>query len=208
MWFPESVVLATPYTNRIDDCLRPLSTGQRWPEHQARSQLAGSLNEGNCFKNSFSIPSENPFAAPLTAGAPIVLTSSLNSSPQQDVRASCQHGTGPTRVKLVRRGRFQPYGTPRAHTMEHIEAGAGPSTIVPPRTPCAGFSTLHPFGGLSETTGDAANDHRATEDDKAPVSNFHRSRIPHVTEWSFCVRSRNGGGSPVARESPVPIVSK
>ena len=98
-------------------------------------------------------------------------------------------------------GRFQPYGMPRTHPREYGNAEAGPSTSMAPFIPHVGLPTPQPSGGISETTADAEITNTITEEEEAPVSNFYCSRIPHVTEWSFGVRSPNGPGSPAAKES-------
>ena len=98
-------------------------------------------------------------------------------------------------------GRFQPYGMSRTRPNEYRNAEAGPSTLTAPLIPYVGLPTSQPSGGISETAADAATTQTNTEEEEAPVSNFYCSRIPHVTEWSFGVRSPNGPGSPAAKES-------
>jgi len=100
-------------------------------------------------------------------------------------------------------GRFQPYGTSRARTIEYGNAGAGPSTLVPPLVPYIGPPMPQPSGGISETPANAEQTQTNTEEDKVPVSSFYCSHIPHVIEWSFGVRQPNGPGAPVAKENPV-----
>jgi hypothetical protein len=68
--------------------------------------------------------------------------------------------------------------------------GAGPSTITLPQVTYVGSPTPEPTGGLiPETTADAEINQTFTEEEETPVSNFYRSHIPHVTDWSF--RHRN-----------------
>ena len=98
-------------------------------------------------------------------------------------------------------GRFQPYGMSRTRPNEYRNAEAGPSTLTAPLIPYFDLPTSQPPGGISETTANAEPEHTITEEEEAPVSNFYCSRIPHVTEWSFGVRSPNGPGSPAAKES-------
>jgi len=76
--------------------------------------------------------------------------------------------------------RFQPHGASHARPVEHENAVAGPSNLVP--IPFVKPPTTYPSGGLSETTADAENDQISTEEDAAPVSNFYCSHVPRVTE--------------------------
>jgi len=98
-------------------------------------------------------------------------------------------------------GRFQPYGRSRARRSEHMNAEAGPSTLVPPPVLCVGLPTLQPSGGMiSETTADAEKSQTITEEDEVSVSNFYCSHILRVIEWSFDVRrSPSGASVPTAR---------
>lgn len=111
-----------------------------------------------------------------------------------------QPGTGPTRTGSILAGRFQPYKPSRARANEYRNAGVGPSTLVPPPVPYVGSSMLQPSGGISETTADADENKTTTEEDKAPVSNFYRSHIPHVTERSDAERPPSGLGSLTAKD--------
>jgi len=86
-------------------------------------------------------------------------------------------------------GRFQPYERPHARRNKYRNAEAGPSTLIPASFPYVGYPTLQPSGGMiSETTADAEQKQKTTEEDKAPVSYFYCSRIPRVVEWFFGVR--------------------
>jgi len=91
-----------------------------------------------------------------------------------------QPSTGPTRTGLIPTGWFQPYELSCTGENEYRNAEAGPSTLVPPPAPCVGLPMPQPSGGISETTADADNNQTPTEEDKAPVSDFYRSYIPHV----------------------------
>jgi hypothetical protein len=114
--------------------------------------------------------------------------------------------SGPSRTGQSSTRRFQPYGTSRAREPEQWNAEAGPSTVTLPQTPYVGSPTPEPTGGLiPETTADAEINQPITEEEEeAPVSDFYRSHIPHVTDWSFrhrkqrCKRTRlpNGEGVP------------
>ena len=81
-----------------------------------------------------------------------------------------------------------------------MNAEAGPSTLVPPPVPYVGSPTPEPSGGLpSETSADAEQTNPTKEEDEVPVSHFYRSRIPHLIEWSFSLRSQSGPKFPPAR---------
>jgi len=103
--------------------------------------------------------------------------------------------------------RFQPYGMSRTRPSEYWNAEAGPSTLMAPPAPYIGLPSLQPSGGISETTADAANTQTTTEENKAPVSNFYCSHIPHVIEWLFGVRVPSRRSSPEARASSAAIAS-
>jgi len=75
--------------------------------------------------------------------------------------------------------RFRPYVAPRA---EHGNAEAGPSTLVSPPAPYVAPLFTYPSGGHTEATADADQYQTITEEDKAPVSDFYCSQIPHVIE--------------------------
>jgi len=68
---------------------------------------------------------------------------------------------------------FQPYGTPRVHPNGHVNAEAGSSTLMPPLVPHLALPTAGPSGGSPETSADAENKQTETDEDAAPVSNFH-----------------------------------
>jgi hypothetical protein len=69
---------------------------------------------------------------------------------------------------------FPPYGTCRTREIEHADAEEGPLTLIP--------SVGQPSGGISETVADATTNQTITEENKAPVSNFYRSRVPRVSD--------------------------
>jgi hypothetical protein len=119
------------------------------------------------------------------------------------VYAYHQPGTGPTRTGPTSMGRFQPYGTSHAQQNGRRNAWSGPPTLMPPPIPYVSHPTQQPSGGIiSETTADAERTQTITEEDKVPVSNFYRSHIPRVIEWSFGVRHPSGPGSPAAKDDP------
>ena len=77
--------------------------------------------------------------------------------------------------------RVQPYGgkNPAQRVAVEAELPALPLSPIPPVSPLTG----PPSGGLSsETTANAVNTNPSTEEDKAPVSNFYRSYIPHASD--------------------------
>ena len=100
--------------------------------------------------------------------------------------------TDPTRSEPLHAERYQPYGTSRTRRVGHVNAEAGPSTLMPPHFPYVGLPIPQPTGGISETTANAANNKKITEEKEAPVSNFYRSHLPRVTKWLFGVRRPNG----------------
>ena len=62
--------------------------------------------------------------------------------------------------------------------------GVGPSTLLLPRIPSVELPTIVPPGGLiSETTAHAVTNPKDREEDKASVSNFYRSHVPHMSNW-------------------------
>ena len=97
------------------------------------------------------------------------------------MRTPNQLGTGPSRTEGGKARRFQPYGTHRAHRNEHVNAEAGPSTLVPLAIEPVGLPTVQPSGGESETVADA-NDKKDLEEDKVPVSSFYCAHIPRESD--------------------------
>ena len=83
---------------------------------------------------------------------------------------------------MMQTWRFRPYETPGARSNEYTNAEAGPSTLAPPFVPYVVTPATYPSGGLSEATADAEYNLTITEEDAAPVSNFYRPHIPHVTD--------------------------
>jgi len=142
----------------------------------------------------------------VSAGVRLLLCNPVDHFLQQDMRPPYQSSPGPPRTGVIRTRRFQPYEMTRTRPNEHVNAEAGPSTIVstfvPPPVPCIGPPTPQPSGGTSETMADAERSQKQTEEDKAPVSSFYCSYIPHVTEWSSGVRPPRGLGTLVAKDSP------
>ena len=124
------------------------------------------------------------------------------------MRTAFRHRADPTRAGLLQSERFKPYGVSRAHTVEHINAEAGPSTLVPAQDPRVGTQMLLPYAGLSESAADAATTQTNTEDNEVAVSNFYRPHTLHVTEWSFGVRSPSRRALPAAGGCLVPITSR
>ena len=124
------------------------------------------------------------------------------------MRTGFRHRAGLTRTGLLQSERFKPYGVSRAHTVEYINAEAGPSTMVPPQDPRVGTQMLLPYAGLSESAADAAMTQTDKEDNEVAVSNFYRSHTLHVTEWSFGVRSPSRRAVPTVGGRLVPIFSR
>jgi len=94
----------------------------------------------------------------------------------------------------------QPYGTPHARSNEYMDAEARASILMPSLIPYPALPTAGPSGGLPETTADAEDDYKITDEDTASVSIFYCSHIHHVTERSFGVRRP---GAPEEREKRV-----
>jgi hypothetical protein len=90
------------------------------------------------------------------------------------VNTSSQSGFGPARTGRDSSGRFQPYGTSRAHENEHGNAEAHQPTAVPPHVLHLGlFPTARPTGGtIPEPTADADTTQTLTEEKEVPVSFF------------------------------------
>jgi hypothetical protein len=68
---------------------------------------------------------------------------------------------------------MQLYGTRRADRTEHVNAEAG--LLIIARLPILS-------AGPSKTSAYGDNDKPIEEEDKAPVSSFYRSHIPHATD--------------------------
>ena len=138
---------------------------------------------------SQSGPSTSTFYT-VSARVRLPSSNSVHAVPQENVHTSYESSAGPARTALMSAGRFRPYGTPYTRLNEYREAEAGPSTLAVPPVPYGGLSIPQPFGGiLSETTANADSNQTLTEEYRVPVSSFYCSRIPHVTDWSFGVRS-------------------
>ena len=137
----------------------------------------------------------------VSTGARLSSCNPVDAFPQENVYTHHLPGTGPVRTEPISMGRFQPYQRSRARRSEHIDAEAGPSTLIPQPIPLVGLPTLQPSGGMiSETTADTEKTKTTTEEDKAPVSSFYCSNILRVIEWSFGVRrSPSGPSVPTAR---------
>ena len=128
---------------------------------------------------SQSGPSTSTFNM-VRAGVHLSSCNSVDIFPQGNVYTYHQPGAGPARTGQMSTGRFQPYGMSRSRPNHHRNAEAGPSTLVP-----SPAQTQQPSGGIiSEPTADADKTQSFTEEDKAAVSKFYCSHIPHVTEWS------------------------
>ena len=79
---------------------------------------------------------------------------------------------GPTRAEMTHTGRYQPYGVSRTRPDRYRNAEAGPSTLVAPLVPYIDLPTTRPSGRIPETTADAKQNQKITEEHRAPVSNF------------------------------------
>ena len=99
---------------------------------------------------------------------------------------------------MTDRRRYMPYDTYHDRTGMHGNTEAGPSNQASPPFPDGGWPTTQPTGGTSETTADAEQTKKNTEDDETSVSNFYCSPVPHVTDRLFGVR-HPGPGAPVAK---------
>ena len=117
--------------------------------------------------------------------------------------------SGPTRTGQTSIRRFQPYGTSRAWETEHQNAEVDPLAIQLVQAPHVGLPT-QPTGGLiPETTADAETEQSHTEEQEVPVSDFYRSHVPHVTDWSFGIRrSPSAQGSKTARGHLAQVASR
>lgn len=115
------------------------------------------------------------------------------------VHDTYQSGSGPTRTGHVSTERFLPYASSSTRSLGYWKAEA-PSTQVPQPIPYADSPTFQPAGGIMpEMTADAEIKQTITDKDGVAVSNFYRSHVPHVIEWSFGVRHPSGSGSPMGK---------
>jgi hypothetical protein len=109
-------------------------------------------------------------------------------SRQQSVQTDYSPSSGRVKTNLGQTRRPQPYWTYDTRAFKHVNAVAGPSVVA--HTPSVGSPTKQPYGRISETIADAVNEPVAEvtnnqtrkEENKAPVSNFYRSRIPRVPD--------------------------
>jgi hypothetical protein len=109
-------------------------------------------------------------------------------SQQQSVQTDYNTSSGRAKTNLGQTRRPQPYWTYNTRAFEHVNAVAGPSVVA--HTPSVGSPTRQPYGRISETIANTVNELVAevtnkqndTEENKAPVSNFYRSRIPRVSD--------------------------
>ena len=85
--------------------------------------------------------------------------------------APYQSKPGPAWAETAKPLGFVPYEPHRVRRTKHTGVKAGPSRLP-----------QEPTGGLSEATADAVPNRTTEEENKAPVSNFHRSRIPHSAD--------------------------
>jgi len=134
-----------------------------------------------------------------SSGTQWPLHNSFDTFTQEDVHALHPPNAGPTRTELLSVEKFQPYRMSRARLDKHRNAEAGPSNLGFSPIPYVSQPLSQPPGGISEATADADTTNISTEEDRATVSNFYCSHIPHVTEWLFGVRSPSGPGSPAAK---------
>ena len=116
------------------------------------------------------------------------------ANPLQSVRLQAriqrQSSPGPAKSELTQTRRFQPYETNRTRENEHANAVAGPSTLVGP-------PSSQPTGGVeSETKPNAEKKQTDSEEGEVTVSNFYRSHILRVSEWSFGVGCRSSLETP------------
>ena len=116
------------------------------------------------------------------------------------MQSSYQPGTGSTRAGSIPMMRFQPYGVSCTHPNEYRDAETGTSTLVPPSASYVGPPTPQPSGGISETTVGAEDNNTTKDEDKAAVSNFYCSRIPHIIELSSGVRPLRRQGALAAKD--------
>ena len=91
-----------------------------------------------------------------------------------------------------------PYGTYHDRTGMYRNTEEGPSNQASLPCPDSDWPTPQPTGGTSETTADAEQSEKITEDDETPVSNFYCSPVPHVIRRLFGVRHL-GPGAPVVK---------
>ena len=99
---------------------------------------------------------------------------------------------------MTDRQRCMPYDTYHGRTGTYGNTEAGPSNQASPPFPDGDWQTTQPTGGISETTADAKQNKKTTEDNETPVSNFYCSPVPHVTDRLFGVRHPKPG-APVVK---------
>ena len=118
---------------------------------------------------------------------------------RQNVYASNQSSSGPTRTGQTSSQRFRPYTTSHARGNEYWDTEAEPPTPVPP---FVGSSILQPTGGtVPERVADANTTTIITEEQEVPVSSFYRSPIPHATDWLCGIRCLSRPGDPRDKKS-------
>ena len=118
----------------------------------------------------------------------------------QGVHNTYQTNSDPTMAGHVSTEKFQPYGASSTGSLEYWNAEEGPSTLIPQHVPSIDPPTLQPTGGIMpETAADAEKKPTITDKDGVAVSNFYRSHVPRVIEWSFGVSHPSGLGSPMGK---------
>ncbi|KAF9779728.1 hypothetical protein BJ322DRAFT_1086105 [Thelephora terrestris] len=185
----ESVDEATSYNRWSDGPSQPSYANHCWPAQSQQPYLgqAGSSDWGTFPARSTMAPGPSS-VIPTPSNVPLhhweANQSGLSASTfDWNVHPTNQSMSCPSRTGQSSTRRFQPYGTSRAREPEQWNAEAGPSTVTLPQTPYVGSPTPEPTGGfIPETTADAENDQHITEEEEAPVSDFYRSHIPHVTD--------------------------
>ena len=103
-----------------------------------------------------------------------------------------QPSTGSTRTGMLQTRRFRPYETPRTRLNEHTNAEAGSLNLAPLFVQYVAPPPTNPSRGTTEVAANAEASQTITDENAAPLRNFHFSRIPHVTEQAFGVRRLGG----------------
>ena len=173
--FAEVEAEAAPFMNEVMGYSKRSLVDRLVSEHRKRTQPGHT---------DFSRPeasSSSKAMVSVSGGARPPLHHPVDSFLRQNVHESYQASSGPIRTKKVSTKRSEPYQSSRAQSIEHRNAEASQSTPPP----------VQPTGKvIPETTADAETNKKNTEGDK-PVSEFYRSHVPRVTQWSIQGRKRD-----------------
>ena len=103
-----------------------------------------------------------------------------------------QPSTGSTRTGMLQTWRFRLYETHRTHLNKHANAEAGSLNLAPPFAQYVALPPTNPSRGTTKVAANAKASQTITDENAAPLRNFHFSCIPHVTEQAFGVRRLGG----------------